>query len=61
MMRREDIDAVVAPSAIAGEFDHRHQLDVSDAEIGEMAETIDRGIESPGGRESANVHFVHDR
>src|ERR1700674_384209 len=61
MVGCEDVHTVVAPSAIARKLDYRHQLDVSDTKVLEMAETIDRGIEGTGCREGANMHFVYDR
>ena len=61
MMRGEEVDAVVAPSAIAREFGNRHQLDVRDAELGQMVEAIDRRIEGSRRREGANMQLIHDR
>ena len=42
VMRRVQVDAVVTPAALAGELDHRHQLDRVDAERDEVVEMIDR-------------------
>ena len=53
--------AVVAPVVRAVERVHRQQLDEPDAELDEMIESLDRGVEGARGRERADVQFVDDR
>src|ERR1700691_3196919 len=61
MMRCEQIDAVVAPSARTRKLAHRHHLDMSHAEITQVAKPLDGGVKRPRVRERANVAFVNDR
>src|SRR5277367_6943004 len=42
MMRRVNIDAVVAPATRAGKLIRRHQLDMRDPKIGQMVQVFDR-------------------
>ena len=58
VVRRVQVDAVVAPAAHAGELLHRHQLDVRDAELDEMVEPLDRAGERALGAERADVQLV---
>ena len=57
-MRRVDVDAVVAPAALAGERCDRHQLDRGDAELAQAREVRDRGVERPLFGERADVQLV---
>ena len=53
-------DAVVAPAAVAGGLDDGHDFDVGDAELEEVLEAVDGGIEGAGGGEGADVELVDD-
>ena len=57
----EQVDAVVPPAAIAGELDHRQQLEVGDAEVDEVGQLLDRRLERPLRRERADVGLVDQR
>jgi hypothetical protein len=59
-VRREERDAVVAPSALACERRDRHELDHRDAELREVRETRANGVERAFGRERADVELVDD-
>ena len=58
VMWREEIDAVVAPAAIARELRHRHELDGVDAERGEVGEALDDPVKRSGGGERARVQLI---
>jgi hypothetical protein len=58
VMRRGDVDAVVAPAALARSLGHRHQLDRVDAESCEARELLDRSVERARRRERAHVQLV---
>ena len=45
--RGEQIDAIVAPAKGAGELGHRHQLERSDPEVGEVRELLRGGGPGP--------------
>jgi len=47
VLHGEEIDAIVAPVARAGELRHRHDFHGSDAEIPEHIEVRDDGVERP--------------
>ena len=55
---REQIDAVVAPPAAAGELRDRHHLDRGDAEVGERRQMIERRQPGAFVGEGADVHLV---
>ena len=59
-LRREPVDAVVAPVARAGEAGDGQDLDGGDAEIDEPIERADGGVERALGREGADVELVED-
>src|SRR6478752_8932472 len=58
MRRREQVDAVVAPSEASGELADRHDLDRRDTDVGEVAQPVDRRGEGSFAREGADVQFV---
>ena len=59
--RRADVDAVVAPAAVAGELGDRHQLDRGDAQLGQRRQVRDRRPSNvPSGGERADVQLVDD-
>ena len=58
MMWRVEIDAVIAPAAASGKFSHRHQLDMSDAELDQMVELIDGADEGSFRCEGADMKLV---
>ena len=58
---RVQVDAVVAPAALAGELGDGHQLDGVDAEVDEVVEVVDGAVEGPLGGERADVELVEDR
>ena len=60
LVRGEPADAVVPPVVLAVERVHRQQFDQVDAEIDEVVEALDRGVERAGRRERADVQFVDD-
>ncbi len=53
--------SVVAPVVRAVECVHRQQLHEPDAEVDEVIEALDRGIEGAVGSEGADVQLVDDR
>src|SRR3954451_967036 len=61
VMRREQVDAVVAPTTIARELHDRQELDVGDPERHEVIEPLDRGIERATLRERPDVELVENR
>ena len=56
----EQVDAVVAPAAIASERRNRHDFDVRDAKLVEVIEALDGRVEGACRGEGPDVHFVHD-
>ena len=58
---REPRDAVVAPVVGAVEGVDRHHLDEVDAEVDEVVEPLDRGVEGAAGGEGADVQLVDHR
>ena len=50
LVHRVQRDAVVAPAVRPVERAQRHQLDVADAEVAQVPEVRDRGVERPGSR-----------
>ena len=60
VVRRVEIDAVVAPAALSRELLDRHQLDVSHPELDEMVEALARRVEGPARRERPDVELVED-
>src|SRR4051794_39697682 len=61
VMWRVQVDAVIAPAAIAAELVDRHQLHVRDAQVDEVVETGDRAVECPFIRKRPDVQLVDDR
>ena len=59
-VRREGVEPVVAPAAVAREGRHRHQLDCGDAELAQPAQARDHAVERARGRERADVELVED-
>ena len=59
-LRGGDVDAVVAPAVAARELADRHHLDRRDAELAQLAQVRDRGLERALGREGADVQLVED-
>ena len=57
----EEPHPVVPPAAESGEVGHRHDFDGVDAEVDEMAQALDGGIEGALGRERPDVHLVEHR
>jgi hypothetical protein len=57
----EEIDAVVAPPALARELGHGQELEVGDAEVDEVGESGDGGVERAVGGERADVGLVDER
>jgi hypothetical protein len=61
VVRRPQVDPVVAPAPAAGELDDRHELDGVDAQLDQVVEVVDGTGEGPGGREGADVQLVEHR
>ncbi len=61
VVRGIQVDPVVAPAALAGELRHRHQLQVSDAEFGQVVEPVDHAVESARRGEGADVDLLDHR
>ena len=61
VVRRVEVDAVVAPAAVAGELGHGQHLDRIDAQIDQRVEVLDRAVERAGGREGADVDLFEHR
>ncbi len=61
VVRRADVDAVVAPAVAAGEGGQRHQLDRRDAELAQPGQVLDRGVERALRSERADVQLVEHR
>ena len=59
-LRGEEIDADIAPSLPAGELRDRHELDGVDAQVEEVVEACDRGVERAFWCERADVQLVDD-
>ena len=53
-----EADAVVAPAAPPGEGRHGHEFDDVDAQVTQVSQPADRGVEGPLGRERADVQLV---
>jgi hypothetical protein len=61
MMRRVQVNSVIAPSPFPGELVNRHQFEVSDAEFGQVVQPLDcRQIRSLW-RERTDMHFIDHR
>src|SRR5690606_14587132 len=61
VVRGEQVDAVVAPAAVAGELGHGQQLDGVDAELDEVGQAGDGAVEGALGGERADVELVEHR
>jgi hypothetical protein len=61
LMHRPQVDPVVAPAAATGKRRHRHQLDGVHAEVAQLIEPPDSGVERALGRERADVQLVDHR
>jgi hypothetical protein len=59
-VRRVAVDAVVAPTAVAGERRDGHQLDRRRAQLTELGQVGDHAVECAFGREGADVQLVDD-
>ena len=57
-MRREGVEPVVAPVAIAGERRNGHRLDRRHAELAQLREARDHAVERPLARERSDVQLV---
>ena len=57
---REERHAVVAPATVAGERRDRHDLDVGDSQLGEVAEARDGAVEGALSGEGSDMHLVDD-
>ncbi len=60
VVRREQVDAVVAPAVVARELRHRKQLDRCDAEVYEVGEPFDSRIKGALFGERPDVELVDD-
>ena len=60
-LRCVEMDAVVPPVARAGELGHRHDLDRGDAEVHQVRQVRDDGLEGPGRGEGPDVELVEDQ
>jgi len=60
-LRRVEMGAVVPPVARAGELGDRHDLDRGDAEVHQVRQVRDHGLEGPGRGESPDVELVEDQ
>ena len=60
LVRREPADAVVAPVVLAVERVDRQQLDQVDAQVDEVVEPLDGGVEGALRGERADVQLVED-
>jgi hypothetical protein len=58
VVRRVEVDAVVAPAALARELRDRHQLDVGDAQVDQVVEPSIAASKVPSRREGADVELV---
>ena len=58
VVRGEEVDAVVAPAAVARELGHRHELDGVDAQLDEVVEVLDDAVERALRCERADVELV---
>ena len=61
LVHRPQADPVVPPAMIAGERGQRHQLDHRHAEIREVVQTLDGGVQRPLRGERADVQLVDHR
>ncbi len=61
VVRCEQVDSVVTPSAVAGEFDDGEQLDRVDAERHQVIEALDHRVERAARSERAHVQLVQHR
>src|SRR5687768_16753811 len=60
VMRRIREDAVISPTVVPEEFRHRHQLDMCDAKLHQIIETLDDPIERAFRRKCSDMQFVDD-
>ena len=60
VMRRPEVHAVVAPSAVARKLAHGHELDPAHSQLDQVVEMLHRARERPGGAEGADVQLVED-
>jgi len=61
LVHRPQVDPVVAPAVLTGKRRHRHQLDGVHAEVAQLIEPPDGGVERALGRERADVQLVDHR
>src|SRR5262249_10191224 len=60
VVRSEQLDAVVAPVPASGALGNRHHLDHRDAELAQVTQFLDGGVERAFRRERADVQLVDD-
>src|SRR6185295_5402749 len=58
VVRRVKIDTIVSPTAASGKFCHRHQLDMTDAEVNQIIEFIDGRDEGSFRCEGSDMKLV---
>jgi hypothetical protein len=56
----EDVDAVITPAAIAGPLRDGHEFQVGDAEVREVGQALNGGVEGASLGEGADVELVDD-
>ncbi len=61
VLGRIQLHAIVAPIAIAGELRHRHDLHGRDAQLAQLVQTADDGLERPLRGERADVQLVENQ
>ncbi len=61
LVHRPQVDAVITPAPATREAGHRHQLDHVHAQLAEVVETADGGVERALRGERADVHLVDHR
>src|SRR4029434_443954 len=59
-MGRVKIHAIIAPPPAPGELIDGHELNVRDAEVHQVIEPRDGGLEGPGRGEGPDMEFVQD-
>ena len=58
VVRRVQVDAVIAPAPASRKLGDGHELDMGDAELDQMIEALNRGLERPRRGEGADVQLV---
>ncbi len=60
LMRRIQIDTVIAPAVFTGKGTNRHDLHMGHAQLNQMVQSFDGALEGPRSGKCPHVHFINN-